>query len=211
MSTPTSQSEAIGFHRSNPYSFVPALDGSGFFVSEAAAGTILHAGVDGSVELAAEVAGHEVLTGLTWGADERLYVASFGQLPHPVGSGAIVAVDADGSHEVVLEGLTMAVDVAFDDDGGMLVLSTATPPDDPAGVEAYRDRSGRLLHVAGPVDEVRVLRADLNRPTALEVVGDDVFVSISAGELAAAEGSVVRLSLAELLQEATGAVSSAGS
>jgi hypothetical protein len=186
---------------SNPYSFVATPDGEGFFVADAATGTVLRAGLDGSVELFAEVPGHDVLTGISWGADGRLYVSSFGTLPHADGSGAVLALDPDGTPTIVLDGLTMVIDVAVAPDGSLLVLEYATPPTDPGGVEAYRDRSGRLLHVpagVGPA-EARVLRDDLGRPTAILLSGDDVFVSISQGELAADEGSVIHLSLGDLV------------
>ena len=73
--------------------------------------------------------------------------ASFGQLPHPPGSGAVVAIGADGLHRAVVEGLTMPIDVAFDGAGGMFVLEYANPPDEPTGVDAYRDGTGRLLYL----------------------------------------------------------------
>ena len=204
-----SSSGPSGVVRSNPYSFVMTPDRSGFFVAEAAAGAVLRADLDGAVELFAAVPGHEVLTGMSWGPDDLLYVASFGQLPHPVGSGAVVALDASGSHEVVVDGLTMAIDVAFDRDGAMFVLEYASPVDDPHGVDAYRDRSGRLLYVRSPFDDVEmtVLLDDLDRPTALDVFDGEVFISLSAGEQAAGEGSVVRFARADLL----GASSETGS
>ncbi|MGA7757372.1 MAG: ScyD/ScyE family protein [Ilumatobacteraceae bacterium] len=196
-----SSDEPSGVVRSNPYSFVITPDHSAFFVTEAAAGTVLRADLDGAVELFAAVPGHEVLTGMSWGPDGLLYVASFGQLPHPAGSGAVVAVDATGAHDVVVDGLTMAIDVSFDSDGAMYVLEYATPTDEPQGVDAYRDRSGRLVYVPAPFDgEQAVLLDDLDRPTALSVSGDDVLISVSAGELAAEEGSVVRFSRADLLR-----------
>lgn len=126
-------------------------------------------------------------------------VASFGQLPHPVGTGAVVALDPSGSHEVVVSGLTLVIDVGFDRDGSMLVLEYARPADEPAGTDAYRSGTGRLLHLAPPFDgSPRVLVDDLARPTALTATDDAVFVSLSVGEEAREEGSVVRFDRAEL-------------
>jgi len=197
------QTPPNGGVRSNPYSFVVAPDGEGFYIADAASGTVLWGDLEGRVETFATVPGHEVLTGITWGPDGDLYVASFGQLPHPHGSGAVVAVDAEGTHRVVVDGLTMVIDVGFDAAGGLLILEYSAPPTDPSGTDAYRDDTGRLTYV--PPDGVsstrRVLLDDLNRPTALAVRSGDVFISVSGGERAHAEGSVQRYALAALLKE----------
>lgn len=189
-----------GALRSNPYAFVPAPDGDGFFVTEAAAGTVLRVDLDGTVETFATVPGHEVLTGLAWGPDGRLYVASFGQLPHPDGSGAVVAVDGDGDSSTVIDGLTMVIDVGFDDDGAMYILEYASPPDTPDGTDAYRDGTGRLLHVGDLFSAAapQVMLDDLDRPTALDITDDALLISLSVGELAAGAGSVVRYRLVDL-------------
>ena len=89
---------AQGGTRSNPYSFVLAPDRASFFISDAATGTVLRTDLDGVVETFAVVPGHEVLTGISWGPDGDLYVGSFGQLPHPAGSGSVVALDETGAH-----------------------------------------------------------------------------------------------------------------
>lgn len=185
--------------KSNPYSFVLTQDRAGFFITDAATGTILRAGTDGEVELFAPVPGHEVLTGLVWGPDGDLYAASFGQLPHPTGSGAIVAVDPEGRHRVVVDELTMPIDVGFDNQGGLLILEYSNPPDDPGGTDAYRDRSGRLLYWRKADGSPIVLLGELERPTGLHVQGDAVWISLSEGEQALQEGRVVRYRLSDLL------------
>lgn len=194
---------ADGLLRSNPFSLVPLPDEDGFLVADAATGSVLRAGLDGEVAVYAPVPGHEVLAGMAWGLDGELYVASFGQLPHPPGSGAVVAIGTDGVHRTVVDGLTMPIDVGFDGDGGMFVLEYATPQDEPTDPgDAYRDASGRLLYTesAGAASRLRVVADGLSRPTSL-VVGDDiVWVSLAAGELAAAEGSVVAMARHDLLK-----------
>ncbi len=189
--------------KSNPFSFVLAPDRAGFFVADAATGTVLQAGMDGVVELFATVPGHEVLTGMAWGPDGDLYVASFGQLPHPEGSGAVLAVDRDGRHRVVVDGLTMPIDVGFDTAGGLLILEYSSPPEDPGGTDAYRDRTGALLHVSEPESDTTptVLLDRLDRPTGLSVGTGSAWISISAGEQAPGAGLVERYSLSELIPE----------
>jgi len=189
---------------SNPYSFVLQPDRSGFFVSDAATGTVLDVGLDGTVATFAPVPGHAVLTGMAWGPDGDLHVASFGQLPHPLGSGAVVAIDDAGTSRVVVDEVTMAIDVAFDEAGGMFILEYANPPDEPTGVDAYRDGTGRLLYLPSvPSDDSpTVLLDDLNRPTALAVNGDDVLISLASGVQAPGAGSLARYSLVRLLEDA---------
>jgi hypothetical protein len=189
-----------GAVRSNPWSFVLRPDEEGFYVSEAAAGLILDVGMDGAVSIFAPAPGHEVLTGMAWGPDGRLFVASFGQLPHPEGSGAVLAIDAEGNSTEVASGLTMVIDVAFDGDGGMLVLEYSTPLAEPQGSDAYRDASGRLIHIDSIGAQPRVLLESLARPTAMTVVGDRLFMSLAQGELAEGEGRIVSHLIPELLK-----------
>ena len=189
-----------GMLRSNPYAFVPTPTGDGFFVTEAAAGTVLRVGIDGTVETFATVPGHEVLTGLAWDPDGLLYVASFGQLPHFEGSGAVVVIDEAGDSRTVIDGLTMVIDLGFDKDGGLFILEYASPPDTPEGTDAYRNDSGRLLYMDDPSSAavVQVVLDGLGRPTALDVTDDEVLISLSVGEQAPAAGSVVRYRLSDL-------------
>ena len=97
----------------------------------------------------------------------------------------------------------MVIDVGFDEAGGMLVLEYATPPDEPQGVDAYRDRSGRLSYLPAslPDSDPIVLLDRLDRPTALAVVDNDVLISLAAGEQAGGQGSVVRYELDELTEQ----------
>lgn len=189
--------------RSNPWSMVSDRRSEGFLVADAATGQVLSARLDGGIDLFAAVPGHEVLTGMAWGPDGMLYVGSFGQLPHPNGSGAVVAIGEDGSSRTVVEGLTMVIDVGFDRNGGMFILEYSVPPDEPQGVDAYRDDRGRLLYVGEPIhaNEPRVLVDGLDRPTALAVRGDEIVVSITGGEQAASEGMLRQYPLDALLAD----------
>lgn len=189
--------------KSNPYSFVLSRDRTEFFIADAATGTLLRAGEDGDVELFSPVPGHEVLTGVTWGPDGDLYVGSFGQLPHPPGSGEVVAVDMEGQHRTVVDGLTMPIDLGFDNRGGLLILEYSSPPDDPGGTDAYRDQAGRLLYRSQPaLDGALIVLLDgLERPTGLFVEDDAVWISLSESEQAPQEGRVERYLLSDLLDD----------
>jgi len=59
------------------------------------------------------------------------------------------------------------------------------------------------LYVAEPGsgEGAQVLVDELDRPTALSVGTDTVWVSVSGGEQARGEGSVVKFALADLLEE----------
>jgi len=192
--------------RSNPYSFVIDPSGNSFYVTEAALGKVLRVGLDGAVEPFASVNGHEVLTGISWGPDGLLYVASFGQLPHPSGTGMVVAIDGAGNHEVVVDGLSMVIDVAVDSTGALFVLEYSTPPPEPTGIDAYRDNAGRLSYVPSLSDteDLSVLINDLNRPTGLVVDNGQVLISVTGGELASGQGKVVRYEVSELLEKGRG-------
>ncbi len=60
-----------------------------FLVTDGATCHVLAAGLDGDIQVFPDVTGHEVLTGIAWGPDGLVYVASFSPLPHATGAGAV--------------------------------------------------------------------------------------------------------------------------
>ena len=87
----------------------------------------------------------------------------------------------------------------------MFVLEYSTPPDEPQGIDAYRDNSGRLLYLGEslPDADPASWSTRLDRPTALAVVDNDVLISLAGGEQAVGQGSVVRYELDKLTERGT--------
>ena len=177
----------------NPFAMIPDAAHQRFLVTDGASGQVMVAGLDGKIAIYSPVDGHEVLTGITWGPDGLAYVASFSQLPHAEGQGAIVRVHPDGTAETVLTGLTTPIDVAFDRAGQIYVLEFvyASADSDP-----YRDKTGRLLRFS-PQGEGwtagQVLVEGIPYPTAM-LFGpkDSLYMSVHGAFSAPQTGAVVR-------------------
>jgi hypothetical protein len=178
---------------SNPFAMIPDPAHQRFLITDGATGQLLSAGLDGRIQLYSPVEGHEVLTGIAWGPDGLPYVASFSQLPHQAGAGAVLKIQPDGAAEPVLTGLTTPIDLAFDRAGRLYVLEFvyASDADDP-----YRDKTGRLLRFrpqgkgwgAG-----QILVEGLPYPTALLINSDDqMYISIHGAFSPPGSGAVLQ-------------------
>lgn len=165
-----------------------------FLVTDGATGHVLAAGLDGEITLFAELPGHEVLTGIDRGPDGLVYVASFSQLPHATGTGSVLRLFADGAFEVVVDGLTTPIDLAFDSSGRMYVLEFIG---DGESSDPYRGKTGRLLRLESQADGwgVRtVLIEKLPFPTALLIDDQDtVYISVHGAFSPPGTGLVVRI------------------
>jgi hypothetical protein len=129
-----------------------------------------------------------VPTGLAYGPDGALYMASLTGWPYPPGVANVYRLeDANGDGDamdpdevsVYAEGFTAATDLAFEASGALLVTEFST---DMAGlvVDLTAERAvelpGRLVRyrTGGPLE---VVAAGLVSPTAVAVSGDRIFVS----------------------------------
>jgi hypothetical protein len=178
---------------SNPFAMTPDQGRERFLVTDGATGHVLAAGLDGEITLFAELPGHEVLTGIDRGPDGLVYVASFSQLPHATGTGSVLRLFADGAFEVVVDGLTTPIDLAFDSSGRMYVLEFIG---DGESSDPYRGKTGRLLRLESQADGwgVRtVLIEKLPFPTALLIDDQDkVYISVRGAFSPPGTGLVVR-------------------
>jgi hypothetical protein len=71
-----------GLVASNPSAIAAAPDGSALYVADGASGRVLRVGLDGTIQLFAELPGMPPLAGLAFGPDGRLFFADFSRLPH---------------------------------------------------------------------------------------------------------------------------------
>lgn len=123
-----------------------------------------------------------VPTGITL-RDGRIHVALFGGFPFLDGAGKIVSVPETGGAQpprVDVEGLNAPVAVAFDTDGGMLVLEHGRYDQK----EGFLNGSGRLLKLDKLTGARRTILDRLTRPVSI-LVWDErrLVVSELAGNL----------------------------
>lgn len=182
----------------NPYDVVPAPE-DGVLISDGGANAVLHVSSNGIISEYATFARREnptpdvretidvVPTGLTYGPDDALYMASLTGIPYPRGAAIVYrledvnddgdALDADEVTEYA-HGFSVATDLSFDQNDDLLV--TEFSRDMPKLVGEYtldqaaqvpgrlvRWHDGTLEHVAGR----------LVSPTAVAVVNGRIFVS----------------------------------
>ena len=217
-------------HITNPYDLVSDHDG-GFFVSDSGYNAVLHVTASGDIfdymvfqdlpnPLYPESDIHPTVdivpTGITYGPDGALYVASFTGHPHPSGLAYVYRVEDvngdgnaldEGETTVFATGFSVATDLAFEADGALLVTEFSTdiasfgPNYD---LEHSTAAPGRLLRWRNGA--VQVVADGLVSPTAVAVVNGRIFVSEEfAGrvtEICAPEGMVAkRRSLSMLFQD----------
>lgn len=182
----------------NPYDLVPAPNG-GVFISDGGSNEVLHVAPDGTISEYATFARREnptpgvhgtidvVPTGLTYGPDGALYMASLTGIPYPRGAAIVYRledVNGDGdaldASEVTeyARGFSVATDLAFEQNGDLLVtefsrdmprLVSEYSLDDAARIPGrlVRWHDGSLEHVAG----------GLISPTSVAVANGRIFVS----------------------------------
>ena len=165
---------------SNPYDV--AWDGrDGWYVSDAAANTVLHVDRAGRIRTVAVVASmapfggrpaQGVPTGLARAPDGSLFVALFGGAPAEGGSAVVVALTPgpDGASRARSRAAALAAApigvVSIPE--GLAVLDYGGGPGDRG--------QGRIVLVAGPSDPVRVVATGLDRPVGMARLPDGRYV-----------------------------------
>jgi sugar lactone lactonase YvrE len=183
----TSQELQMGIVSSNPYAMVAGEHDGKLYVSDGASGRIFQITQDGDIRVFAELP-MMPLAGMAFGPDGRLYVALFSLRPHTPGSGEVWAADPAGRLARVVQGLTMPIDVGFDDTGALYVLEFAHSVE---SEQPYAPDSGRLLRiVAQGAPEVVLDR--LNFPTALAFSpAGDLYLTIGGAFTPAGRGAIL--------------------
>ena len=191
---------------SNPYG-VLALPGERI-VSDAAGNDLLRVGPDGQISTLAvfperlvpappflglppgtQLPMDAVPTGLALGRDGALYVGELTGFPFPVGAARVYRVAPGHAPQVFAEGFTNVIDIAFDHDGGLLVLEIAK------NSLLSNDRTGALIRVDRNGSRQTLLSEGLINPTAIAVRGEAVYLS-NCGTCAGA-GQVIRISFGD--------------
>jgi hypothetical protein len=191
-----------GMHdgESNPYA-VLALPGERI-VADAAGNTLLRVAPNGQITMLAlfpacyvewPAPGDQFLmdsvpTSVAIGPDGAYYVSELTGFPFPVGEARIYRIEPGEAPEIYADGFTNVIDIAFADDGSLLVLEIAKNSilsGDPAGalIRLYPDGSRDALIEEG-----------LTSPTAV-AIGDDGAVYISNNGQSADIGEVLKIEL----------------
>lgn len=174
----------------NPYALAAAPDGSALYISDAATGQILRVEWDGRIRVFAELPHKPPVTGLAFGPDGRLYFALFSALPHSPGAGEIWAADSQGQGEPIAAGLTMPIDLAFDEAGALYVLEFG------GGGQTdglYLPAGGRLLHLNADALPTPLLTG-LDYPTAMAFSpAGDLYITVRGAFSSAHSGVIVRV------------------
>ena len=174
----------------NAYDLVSDNNG-GVYVAASGGNAILHVAADGTISPFAIFPNREnplfptiggptmdqVPTGLEWGPDGALYLATLTGFPFPSGEALVYRVsdnndngDAldDGEVTVYADGLTMATSIAFDEDGSLLVTEFS--------LDFLSEAPGRLVRVVnGEISEV--VAEPLISPTGVTVCHGEIIVA----------------------------------
>ncbi len=118
-----------------------------------------------------------VPTGITR-LDSEYLVTLTGGCPYPPGSGRLVAVDDQRNQRTVVEGLSMPIDVAVDDDGAIWMLEFARFEEDASCFSGtgYLPGTGRISRLL-PTGEREIVLEGLDFPGSMLIVDNVMWVS----------------------------------
>jgi hypothetical protein len=151
----------------------------GFLVTDGHHNRVLQVDQHGSIS-EFRAFGDIVPTGLAIRGD-RVYMAEAGPIPHLPATGKIVSFDASSPVTEVAAGGPLMVDVELGRGGSLYGLAQGHWSDTDPGTPADPN-TGELLLARGD-GTFALVAAGLDRPTSLEVIGDDAYVVTLAGEV----------------------------
>jgi hypothetical protein len=122
--------------------------------------------------------------------DGNFYIGTLGVFPIDVGISKVYRVTPDGELEVYVEGLTMVLDITFDDEGQLYVLESSTVDD-----QFPLPGAGRVVRVSED-GGVAVIATGLSFPTGMTLGPDgNLYVSNFGYGGDPTKGEVVRIDL----------------
>ena len=127
-----------------------------------------------------------VLTGVTDGPDGALYFGQLTGFPFPKGGANVYRMLPGQAPTVYAEGFTNIIDIAFDDDGRLLVLEIVTN-----GLLSG-DPTGALVRVNADGSKETLLSDGLITPGGMDVA-DDGSIYLSNYSTSATQGQVIHL------------------
>jgi hypothetical protein len=166
----------------NPFSFTPR--GSGFIISDGNYNRVLHAGVDGSVDVLVTF-DNVVPTGTESGTSGPVFITQFSAFPHAPGSSKLQQIGYPTGNTVDLATGTQLIDVEIGPGGKLYVLSFGEPSEDPEGPPAVPG-SGAIQVLDG--GELKTVVSGFFIPTSLDIIGDTAFVSGLTGDVYKVDG-----------------------
>jgi hypothetical protein len=127
-----------------------------------------------------------VPTSVAVGPDGALYVSQLTGFPFPVGGARIYRLVPGEEPQIYAEGFTNVVDIAFDDDGSLLVLELAK------NSLLSSDETGALIRLKRDGSRETLLSEGLVMPTAVAIGKDHALYIYNCG-VCAGNGEVIRI------------------
>ena len=177
----------------SPYTMV--RQGNGFYVAEANQAQITFESFQGDVSRFADVTaevGNLTPTALAL-RGSHLFLANLGKVPFIDGTSSVFSISHRGNIELLHQGLTTVLDLAFDRIGRLYALETSVGK--PVAPPFLFPGTGRVVRVEADGTLIPIATG-LDFPSAMTIgPRDDLYVSVCGYGCGAGAGAVVRIEL----------------
>ncbi|MEL7039752.1 MAG: ScyD/ScyE family protein [Cyanobacteria bacterium J06592_8] len=205
----------------NSYPFAIAIQDDSVYVSDAGANVIYTIGLEGELidaivaptQLVEDVevppnfpiAGgplelQAVPTGITVGPDGAVYYGELTGFPFPEGEAKVIRINEAGEPEVFLDGFTQIIDIAFDQEGNLLVLQFADEAQWKNSVNGdLKNLPASAIKVTPDGERMTIASEGIFSATGIQVSPDgEIYITNNA---IGTNGSVVRVDDAKSVSE----------